>query len=198
MKKQLVIIGIVTVFASVGLCGCNDINTPSIISFSIEPYSIIEGQTAEISWNVKNATSVYIDNDVGVVSLTGVRTVTPRFTTVYTLTAKNEGKETIATCRIIVTPSDEYRFVETWNSDRLFEGDSGTIKFFSNNTVNVKFEMGATDYSFNGVWNINAGEITIQFPDYPGGSGDFNYQFSQNYKVLKLERGPETFVLTKS
>jgi hypothetical protein len=64
-------------------------NPPMISVFQVSPATISPGQSATITWNVSNATSVTIDQGIGQVAASGSRTVSPGFTTVYTLTAAN-------------------------------------------------------------------------------------------------------------
>jgi len=62
---------------------------PLIQSFTANPSTIARGQTSTLSWATANATSVSINQGIGVVATTGVRGVTPTVTTTYTLTASN-------------------------------------------------------------------------------------------------------------
>jgi hypothetical protein len=60
---------------------------PQITSFSATPPTIRLGQGAVLSWSTVSATSVTIDNGIGVVAASGNRAVAPTATTTYTLTA---------------------------------------------------------------------------------------------------------------
>lgn len=121
MKKQLVVTGIIVMFFSVGLSGCNEVsnnqpfdktasNPPIIKSFNVIPNVISEGESSTLSWFIINATYVYIDNDIGTVSLTGSKVITPTKTTTYTITAQNSISSIYSTTQItvkIATPSVE-------------------------------------------------------------------------------------------
>ncbi len=177
MKKQLVIIGILALLVSIELSGCNEIEeqnvaTPSIVTFSVAPYSIEEGQTAELSWNVKNATLVVIDNGIGNVSLMGNRIITPLNTTTYTLTAINKNKETYASCQIIVTEINyELKLVGTWNCTL---GELAiwyqTLIFYPDKTarfgeIDSSMSGGWGHYADYDSWSVDNGTlITIQEP----------------------------------
>lgn len=63
---------------------------PAIDNFSFNPDTIYAGQNAILSWAVSNATSVSIDPDIGSVTPSGTKEVSPRETTTYTLTASND------------------------------------------------------------------------------------------------------------
>lgn len=61
---------------------------PSIVSFSASPGTITPGSASLLSWDVKNATAVSIDQGIGTVTGTS-RSVMPVSTTTFTLTASN-------------------------------------------------------------------------------------------------------------
>ncbi len=73
------------------------------ISFSAEPSSIERGQASTLTWNVTNASSVTIDNNVGTVQSSGNRRVFPGASTTYTLTATGPGGSQTATATVSVT-----------------------------------------------------------------------------------------------
>ena len=75
---------------------------PFVASFTAAPSTISAGQTAVLSWNVSDATSVSIDNGVGAVSGTGSKSVAPSKTTTYKLTAANTAGTTSATATVTV------------------------------------------------------------------------------------------------
>lgn len=69
---------------------------PTVISFGGQPTSIVAGQQAVISWQTTGATSVMIDQGVGMQPANGMVTVGPTQTTLYTLTASGPGGQTTA------------------------------------------------------------------------------------------------------
>ncbi len=75
---------------------------PVIQSFTADPSSINLGQSATLGWSVQGATSMSIDNGVGDVSIQSAATVSPAFTTTYTLTAQNAAGTTSATVTVNV------------------------------------------------------------------------------------------------
>jgi hypothetical protein len=58
-----------------------------ITSFTINPTTIIAGQSATLSWSVTDSNSQSINQGVGAVATSGSRTVSPNVSTDYTLTA---------------------------------------------------------------------------------------------------------------
>ncbi len=73
------------------------------IRFSASPSSIEQGQSATLTWDAANATSVAIDNGVGTVPTSGSRSVSPTSSTTYTARATGPGGNTSAETRITVT-----------------------------------------------------------------------------------------------
>jgi hypothetical protein len=66
---------------------------PVIASFVASPTTITSGQSSTLSWNVTGATSLSLNQGIGVVTGTS-RSVSPAATTTYTLTATNAGGST--------------------------------------------------------------------------------------------------------
>ncbi len=63
---------------------------PAIESFIAKPNTIKQGETAQLSWMVSNATSVTITPGLGNVDTNGIASVSPAETTTYQLTAENK------------------------------------------------------------------------------------------------------------
>jgi hypothetical protein len=74
---------------------------PTINSFDADPSIITSGQNSQLSWDVSGATTLSIDQSVGIVTGT-TTTVSPTVTTTYTLTASNQGYAT-STASVTVT-----------------------------------------------------------------------------------------------
>jgi hypothetical protein len=62
---------------------------PEIVRFSADPNQIKVGDEVTITWEVKKARAVSIHPDIGSVTPAGSRRVSPKKTTVYSLTATN-------------------------------------------------------------------------------------------------------------
>ena len=77
---------------------------PVISSFTANPSYIQSGQAIVLTWNVSNATSVTLSPSVGSVSNSGSYTVTPGYTTTYTLSATNSAGSVSASTTVTVAP----------------------------------------------------------------------------------------------
>jgi peptidoglycan-associated lipoprotein len=79
----------------------SELASPAINLFSVDPATISNGQAAVLHWSVKDATSIQIDNQIGVVGPEGRRQVHPTITTTYKLDASGNGK--ISTAAVTVS-----------------------------------------------------------------------------------------------
>jgi hypothetical protein len=75
---------------------------PAVNSFSAAPASILVGAVITLSWNVSGATTVFIDQGVGVVAAAGSTSVAPGVSTSYTLTATNSAGSVTAATQVVV------------------------------------------------------------------------------------------------
>jgi len=75
-----------------------------VVSFTVEPSSIQQGQSATLRWEVADADSVAIEPGIGTVAATGSRQVYPNESTSYTLTARGAGGNDSRTVRVTVNP----------------------------------------------------------------------------------------------
>jgi hypothetical protein len=107
MKKEVIVICICILSAISFLSGCTNVPKGltqfSIVSFDVEPDIINQGESANLSWIIENASSVNIDNGIGSVALTGYKIIQPTQTTTYTLTASNATLTKNATIKITIT-----------------------------------------------------------------------------------------------
>jgi hypothetical protein len=82
---------------------------PTVSSFAASPGTILQGQSAALSWGVSGspAPTVTIDNGVGDVSDHTSITVSPTQSTIYTLTAMNSLGTVTATATVTVSSSQD-------------------------------------------------------------------------------------------
>ena len=72
--------------------------------FQISPDEIFIGESTSLTWSVTGADTVFIDNDIGYVELSGSKIINPSESTTYKLTASK-------TTTSITTSSSEYRSI---------------------------------------------------------------------------------------
>jgi uncharacterized protein (TIGR03437 family) len=81
-------------------------NAP-VVTFGANPTSIVQGQSATLTWTVTGADAVSIDQGIGTVAASGNRAVTPAATVTYTLTATKAGVAPVTrTATVTVTPNN--------------------------------------------------------------------------------------------
>ncbi len=78
------------------------VSAPIVDYFVVNPNVVIQGNPAELSWKVSGAQTVFIDNGIGQVTASGVRTIIPQISTTYTLTASNAGGSITASAQVTV------------------------------------------------------------------------------------------------
>ncbi len=109
------------------------------ISLSASPSTIERGQSATLSWNTSNATSVTIDGGIGTVEPSGSRSISPTNSATYTARATGPGGSANAETRITVTapppptppparPLTDAEFVESRVKDIFFDYDKYDIR----------------------------------------------------------------------
>lgn len=67
---------------------------PVISKFTVSPDSVPAGQQVTLSWEIRDATRVTLQPEIGTVPNSGTRTVTPSTTTTYKLIAANDAGST--------------------------------------------------------------------------------------------------------
>lgn len=117
----------------------------TISSFQATPSQIKEGASAELDWVVQDASSVVVDQDIGSVPSRGSRAVSPKETTVYTLSASRGSTSVRATTQVSVVPltwEDKY-------SVGTLEGDE--ISSFRINSYERDYLIAEVSYRYNPV-----------------------------------------------
>ncbi|MCU0850736.1 MAG: hypothetical protein MUC80_05610 [Candidatus Thermoplasmatota archaeon] len=107
MKKVILAIGATLLLCTIALSGCNEQKKPVISNFEARPNEIELGQIAYLQWTVSDATSVTINNGIGVVPLSGNRSIIPTMTTTYTLTAIGSSTVTATTTVTVTEPTEK-------------------------------------------------------------------------------------------
>ena len=131
---------------------------PVINSFSANKSSIEEGETATLTWNTTNTSSVTISPGVGSVAASGSTTVTPTATTTYTLTANGKsGNRASSTVTVTVMP----RIPPTISVDEatMKRGQSTSLSWNAPGAINVSI-TGVGNVGTTGNINVSPYETT--------------------------------------
>ena len=130
---------------------------PVINSFTVTPPNIVAGTAAVLSWSVSGAKTVSIDNGVGPVALSGTTTVSPKATTVYTLTATNEGGSVVAPVSVEVVPAQALgNPVINYFTAQYLGGSSWELRWSVSNATSVIIEPVIGRVGFTGSIIITA------------------------------------------
>jgi K319-like protein/OmpA family protein len=138
-----------------------DTPTVEIMNFRATPSRINRGDSSTLSWQVKNATEVSIDPNVGIVDAnSGSFKVTPSETTVYTMTAKNdEGDEVRLTALVTVdTPKPTILRCDV-TPQNIFRGDSAELNWQVDNANSVNL-TGFGDVPHTGSQTVSPTDTT--------------------------------------
>ena len=93
------------------------------VQISASAATIIEGESATLSWSSTLADACEISPDIGPVELNGSITVWPTETTTYTITASGTGGQTTATVTINVSPQIELEINSPYNNEWILRPD---------------------------------------------------------------------------
>src|SRR5438874_849283 len=111
------------------------VGTIAIQQFTANPASIGSGSASTLTWNVKGADSISIDNGVGNVTASGTANVSPTSTTTYTLTATHSGQTQTATVTVTVNSGVTIQF--SANPNNISAGQSSTLSWATANATSV-------------------------------------------------------------
>jgi hypothetical protein len=107
---------------------------PRVVSFTVAPSAIAPGATAQLCYNVQNATTVNIQPAFGVVpSTSACLTASPSSRTTYTLTATNDAGSTTAAATLDVAVTR----ILTFTNDPAYSPASGSAVTLSWTTENA-------------------------------------------------------------
>ncbi|MDA3895089.1 MAG: PASTA domain-containing protein [Desulfobacteraceae bacterium] len=121
---------------------------PPTVDLSVMPDTIIEGQSAELSWISDFALETSIDNGIGDVVLNSSMTVSPIETTTYTITASNVGASMSDSVTLTVIPLP--RVTLTATPSTIIEGQSFDLSWTSLHSDTVVIDNGIGEVELNG------------------------------------------------
>ena len=193
MKKHSILISVIILILVI-FSGCSENNNtnknnsilkPSIIMFNVSENVITEGETTKLFWEVINAELVSIDNGIGVVGLKGNITISPIYSSNYTLTATYGKKEEYATLKIIVNQKLN-NFVGTWILEE--EGVNETLAIYNNRNALVTIEVeNGTKYLDYYIWDDNSSILCLTHHVNPENQRCGTYEFSDDYSSFSWE-----------
>ncbi|HSK44551.1 MAG TPA: alkaline phosphatase family protein [Candidatus Binatia bacterium] len=113
------------------------------ITLAASPATIGPGQAASLTWTSANATSVSIDQGIGVVSSSGSLNVSPAATTIYTITATNG----LATATATATVNAPLAVTLKASPENIAPGSQSTLTWASRGAATVSIDQGVPPIS---------------------------------------------------
>lgn len=180
--------GVASNVVNVAVGGAQQQPPPDIV-FSASPTAIRAGLQATLSWRVVGATSVTIDQGVGVQNSAGAVTVTLSQTTTYTLTATNGAQSSTASVTVFVSTAPQV-VVSGWPAALVqTAGTAGATATYSLTNIGG---------SATSIRLTQAGQFFTQSPDsftlVPGATQKITIMATQQaagtYEGLGIPSGP--------
>lgn len=113
------------------------------LTLSLNPTTILSGQSAELTWVTDGATSLSIDQGVGSVAMpTGSQAVSPGETTKYTATATGPGGTTTSAATLTVAAAGLLAITLKATPTTISPGQSSTLTWTSQNATSVTIDQG--------------------------------------------------------
>jgi peptidoglycan-associated lipoprotein len=155
-----------------------------IAQITATPTLITAGDQVQLSWRTTDANKVTIDG-IGDVPTSGVKTVTPTTSTVYTLTAHGDGGSADASVRVTVNavvaaPPAVVVPTRSLSAEEEFKGSVQDV-FFDYDTYDIRAEAQAV-LSKDVAYLVNHPDAKIVIGGYcdERGSNEYNLALGQN------------------
>jgi len=156
-----------------------------IAQISATPTLITAGDQVQLSWRTTDANKVTIEG-IGDVPTSGVKTVTPTVSTVYTLTARGDGGSADASVRVTVNPASPVAApavvvpTRSLSAEEEFKGSVQDI-FFDYDTYDIRADAQAA-LSKDVAYLVNHPDAKIVIGGYcdERGSNEYNLALGQN------------------
>jgi hypothetical protein len=144
------------------------LSPPIITSFTASTNNITANQPVTLKWSTRNADSAVMDQGIGDVPVSGMQIVTPSATTVYTLTAKNDGGPVTAQVMVVVQVSNQpvidcFTLTAddvTSNTCNITAGDPVYMRWNVLNAQSVSIDQGIGIVAPNGMATLHPKALT--------------------------------------
>ncbi|HWC18209.1 MAG TPA: alkaline phosphatase family protein [Terriglobales bacterium] len=145
------------------------------ITVAINPTTVKAGQTATLTWDSSNSTSVTVDNGLGSVPTSGSRTITPSSTTSYTATATGPaGTSTASATVTVVFPPT---ITLTGAPGSIAQGQSSTLSWTTTNADQVTIDNNIGEEPANGSVGVSPKSSTAYTATATGPGGTASATF---------------------
>jgi hypothetical protein len=161
------------------------------VTLAAAPASIIAGQSSTLSWSSSGATTVSINQGVGLVAASGTRAVTPSVNTTYTITATNTvGSVTASATVAVAAPTPAPTITLTATPGTIAAGGSATLSWTSANATTVSINQNIGNVSTSGSLQVSPSVSTTYTATASGNGGTAAASFTVT--VTTTTSGPHT------
>lgn len=173
---------------------------PEVLSFTAAPVSITAGQTASLSWQTSDATSVDIDNGAGTnLAPSGNVQVSPTTTTRYALVARGPGGQAQAEVTVSVTAvGAPVVLTFTASPQTVSPGGSTTLAWSTQGATQVTLDNGLGSHPATGMVTVTPGQSTTYTLTASGPGGQTTAQVTVQVASLNGDQCSSAFLVTAS
>ncbi len=132
---------------------------PPGVSISVQPRSIIEGESATLTWTSQHADTALLDNGIGPVDISGSLAVSPSETTTYTITVQGPGGTSSADAT--VTVFHEPTVTITVSPNPIDAGQAAILTWSTTNADSATIDQGIGAVGASGSIPVSPCETTI-------------------------------------
>ena len=147
-----------------------------VANINVSPENVERGQSAQLSWNTQNASTVTIEG-IGTVSASGSKQVTAQDSTTYHLVAKGDGGSAEADARLTVS---EKKVVNNITDEELFAQNIKDIFFSYDNAAIRQDESAMIDADAKFLASHPDMKMVIEGHCDERGSEDYNMALGDN------------------
>jgi hypothetical protein len=172
---------------------------PSIVTFAAQPASITSGSPTTLSWMTTNATSVTIDNGVGMQLANGSVSVSPTQTTLYTLTAVGPGGTVTAQVSVSVTLVGA-PVIAAFSAmpQQINPGGQATLTWNVTDATAITIDNGIGTQPLSGTRQVSPAATTTYTLTADGPGGTTSAQVTITVLTIVGDRCTDAFVVTGS
>jgi len=171
------------------------VNNLPAVSISADPVAIVVGSSSTLSWTSTNADSVSLSHGIGNVDLNGSTSVSPSFTTTYTITAANAFGSVTGT--VTVTVYDVPSVIIDAEPVNIITGGLTTLTWTSTDATTASIDQSIGSVDPSGSVSVSP-TVTTTYTitvDGPGGTATDSVTVGVHDSVaVNITASPETIV----
>ena len=165
---------------------------PPRVSISVQPQSIIEGESATLTWTSQHADTALLDNGIGPVDVSGSLAVSPSQTTTYTITVQGPGGTSSADATVTVL--HEPTVTITASPNPIEAGQTTTLTWSSTNADSASIDQGIGTVGVSGSMQVSPALTTIYTIAASGPGGTATATVTVEVRQSGQQRRPLAYI----